>query len=231
MMEAIVLAGGFGTRLRSVVPDLPKPMAPVNGRPFLELLLTSLSRKGFHRVVLSLGYMAEKITGHFGSSYAGMELLYAIESTPMGTGGAIRQASQHCTGSHYYVFNGDSYLDLEVAQVEAWWQRNRAPIIVARVVPDTARYGRLETHGNQVIAFTNQGTPGSGLINGGCYVFDTDQLLAWPLGQVFSIETDYFPDAVKKRRFDAFLTQGQFIDIGVPEDYERAQTELLGLCR
>ena len=229
-MDAIVLAGGFGTRLRNVVPDLPKPMAPVAGKPFLEILLTSLSRKGFHRVVLSLGYMAEKIVGHFGSSYAGMEVLYEIESTPMGTGGAIRQASQHCTDSHYYIFNGDSYLDLEVAQVEAWWQQNRAPIIVARAVPDTARYGRLEIKGNELIAFTGQGTPGPGLINGGCYVFDKDQLLAWPLGKAFSIETDYFPDEVMKRRFDVFLSQGQFIDIGVPDDYARAQTELARVC-
>ena len=230
-MEAIVLAGGFGTRLRSVVPDLPKPMAPVAGRPFLEILLTSLSRKGFHRVVLSLGYMAEKIVRHFGSSYAGMELLYAIEPTPMGTGGAIRQASQHCTGSHYYVFNGDSYLDLEVAKVEAWWQHNRAPIIVARVVPDTARYGRLETNGDQVAAFIGQGITGPGFINGGCYVFNIDQLSDWPSGQAFSVEVDYFPHHVKNGRLDVFLTQGQFIDIGVPADYARAQTELVGVCK
>ena len=228
-MEAIVLAGGFGTRLRDVVPDLPKPMAPVAGRPFLEILLTSLSRKGFHRVVLSVGYMAEKITLHFGSSYAGMELVYERESTPMGTGGAIRQASRHCKGSHYFVFNGDSYLDLEVAQVEAWWQQNRAPIIVTRAVPDTARYGRIETSGNQVVSFTGQGIFGPGLINGGCYVFAINQLMHWPLAQPFSIETDYFPDEVKKRRFDVFLTQRQFIDIGVPEDYARAQIELAGV--
>jgi D-glycero-alpha-D-manno-heptose 1-phosphate guanylyltransferase len=228
-MEAIVLAGGFGTRLRSVVPDLPKPMAPVAGRPFLEILLTWMARSGFRRVVLSLGYKADMIADHFGSGYAGMELVYEIETTPLGTGGAIRQASRHCTGSHYFVFNGDSFLDLDVPLVEARWQHNRAPIIVARAVPDTARYGRLETNGHQVTAFAGQGTPGPGMINGGCYVFNIDQLSDWPIGEAFSVEADYFPHHVKCSRFDVFLTQGQFIDIGVPEDFARAQTELAGV--
>ena len=228
-MEAIVLAGGFGTRLRDVVPDLPKPMAPVAGRPFLEILLTWMSRKGFARVVLSLGYKADKIVDHFGSNFAGMELVYEIETTPLGTGGAIRQASRHCTGSHYFVFNGDSYLDVDVPLVETWWQQHRAPIIVARAVLDTARYGRLEVKGKQVTAFAGKGIPGSGVINGGCYIFNIDQLAGWPIGQAFSVEADYFPNQVKISRFDVFLTYGQFIDIGVPEDYARAQTELAGL--
>jgi D-glycero-alpha-D-manno-heptose 1-phosphate guanylyltransferase len=230
-MDAIVLAGGFGTRLRHVVPDVPKPMAPVAGRPFLALLLTWLARNGFQRAVLSLGYMADKIVSHFGNHYAGMELIYEIETMPLGTGGAIRQASQHCTGAHYFVFNGDSYLDLEVALVEAWWQQHRAPMIVARAVPDTTRYGRLETAGHEVTEFRGQGTSGPGLINGGCYVFNADQLSDWPLGKAFSIETDYFPAQVKRARFDVFVTQGQFIDIGVPEDYWRAQTELADVCK
>lgn len=229
-MEAIVLAGGFGTRLRHVVPDLPKPMAPVAGRPFLEILLTWMARSGFRRVVLSLGYKADKIVDHFGPRFAGMELVYEIETTPLGTGGAIRQASRHCTGSHYFVFNGDSYLDVDVPLVEAWWQQHRAPIIVARAVPDTARYGRLEVKGKQVTAFAGKGIPGSGVINGGCYIFNIDQLAGWPIGQAFSVEVDYFPHQVKNSRFDVFLTHGQFIDIGVPEDYARAQTELVGVC-
>ena len=230
-MDVIVLAGGFGTRLRQAVPDVPKPMAPVAGQPFLEILLTWLARKGFRRAVLSLGYMADRIVSHFGNSYAGVELVYEIEATPLGTGGAIRQASRHCVGTHFYVVNGDSYLDFDVALVEAWWQQHRRPIIVARAVPDTARYGRLETEGRQVSEFRGQGTPGPGLINGGCYVFNTDALSDWPLGEAFSIEADYFPAQVKRARIDVFVTLGQFIDIGVPEDYWRAQTELAGVCK
>ena len=226
-----MLAGGFGTRLRQVVPDLPKPMAPVAGRPFLEILLTSLASKGFDRVVLSLGYMAEKIVNHFGQRYAGMDLLYEIEAQPLGTGGAILQASQRCASSHYFVFNGDSYLDLEVASVEAWWQQHRAPIIVARALPDTQRYGRLETSNGRITGFVAKGVVGPGLINAGCYVFGRDELAAIAPGKAFSIETDYFPEQVATRRFDYFLTQGQFIDIGVPKDFTRAQTELAGVGR
>jgi len=230
-MQAVVLAGGFGTRLRQVVPALPKPMAPVAGRPFLEILLTSLARKGFTHVVLSLGYMADKITRHFGQRFAGLELSYEVETIPLGTGGAIRQASRHCTADHYFVFNGDSYLDLEIAAVEAWWQAHRVPIIVARALSDTLRYGRLETHDGHITGFVAKGVAGPGLINGGCYVFGEDELAGLPLGQAFSIETDYFPEQVQKRRYDYFLTEGQFIDIGVPEDFVRAQTELAEVCR
>ena len=107
-MEGIVLAGGFGTRLREVVPDLPKPMAPIAGRPFLEILLSTLARKGFTRVVLSLGFMAEKIITHFGESYAGMHLVYEVESRPLGTGGAIRAALTRFESDHVFIFNGDT---------------------------------------------------------------------------------------------------------------------------
>ncbi len=230
-MDAIVLAGGFGTRLAPVVPDLPKPMAPVAGRPFLEILLTWLSRQGFSRVMLSLGHMADKIVSHFGDHYAGMQLVYEVEDSPLGTGGAIRQASRHCSGTHYFVFNGDSFLDLEVDKVEALWQARRVPTIVARALSDTTRFGRLETSGSQVTGFVGKGQPGPGLINGGCYVFDANELAEIPIGKPFSIELDYFPEQVKKRRFEFFVTQGQFIDIGVPVDYARAQIELADVCR
>lgn len=230
-MEAIVLAGGFGSRLKSVVPDLPKPMAPIAGRPFLEIFLTSLARKGFRRVVLSLGYMAEKVVDHFGGQFVGMELVYEIENTPLGTGGAARQALTRCHADHVFVFNGDTFLDLEAANMEAHWQAHRAPLIVAREVPDTARYGRLDTADGRVRGFAEKGEVGRGLINAGCYVLPRDILDEFVPGQPFSLETDFLAKAVGVRRFDLFVTHGHFIDIGVPEDYARAQTELAGICR
>ena len=228
-MEAIVLAGGFGTRLRQLVPDLPKPMAPISGRPFLEILLSLLAKKGFHRVILSLGYMPDKVMGHFGNQFAGIELVYEVETTPLGTGGAVRQALTKCCADHVYVMNGDTYLDVEVAELEAHWQTNRAPTIVARSVPNTARYGRLAVANGRVLAFREKGTEGPGLINAGCYVFPTTILDNHPCGQVFSLETDFLAKAVTQGRFDLFITRGRFIDIGVPEDFHRAQTELAGL--
>ena len=229
-MEAVVLAGGFGTRLRQVVPDLPKPMAPVAGRPFLEILLTTLSRKGFRRVVLSLGYMADKVVDHFGEKFAGMDLVYEIETTPLGTGGAVRQSLDRCLADHVFVFNGDTYLDVEVATLEEHWTDQRVPIIVARNVPDTSRFGRLDTADGRVLGFAEKGAGGPGLINAGCYVLPKSILADFKRGEAFSLEADFLAKAVSQQRFDLFVTSGHFIDIGVPEDFRRAQTELAGVC-
>lgn len=227
-MEAVVLAGGFGTRLKQAVPDLPKPMAPIAGRPFLEILLDSIARKGVRRTVLSLGYMADKIVQHFGGSYAGMELSYAVETSPLGTGGALRLALAQCEQDHVFVFNGDTFLDLEIDAVERQWQHDRHPIIVGREMPDTMRYGRLLVDGKRVVGFAEKGIAGPGLINAGCYVLSKDQLDSFPLNSAFSLEADYLSKMVCKTPFDLFVTSGQFIDIGVPEDYQRAQSELAG---
>lgn len=228
-MEAIILAGGFGTRLRAIVPDVPKPMAPVAGRPFLELLLRNLSRQGVRRVVLSLGYKAEVITGHFADRYRDMELAYAIEDAPLGTGAAVRQSLAYCHGDHVLVLNGDTYLEVEINRLEDLWQRNGQPLIVAREVADTARYGRLEAKNDQVIRFAEKAASGPGLINVGCYLFPKHLLDAFPLGQPFSLEQDFLVGAVQREPFGLFVTRGRFIDIGVPEDYARAQVELAEL--
>ena len=156
-MDAIVLAGGLGTRLRQVLPDVVKPMAPVGGRPFLELLLLRLAANGFSRVVLSLGYRADSIRDHFGSNFAGMEIVDVVEETPLGTGGGMRLAMGKCEADHTFVFNGDTFLDLDIAALEARWQRSRSIIIVAREVPDTLRYGRLVVSGDRVTGFLERG--------------------------------------------------------------------------
>ena len=228
-MEGIILAGGFGTRLRELVPDLPKPMAPVAGRPFLELVLSALSRKGFTRVVLSLGFMAEKVRDHFGESFAAMTLIYEVESKPLGTGGAIRAALRRCTSDHVFIFNGDTYLDIEIDALEHAWQVSRRPIIVVREVPDTSRFGRVEMLDGLVKAFLEKGMSGPGLINAGCYVIPRDALDGFELGYPFSLETEFFTPSIGSMDFEGFVTHGCFIDIGVPEDYRLAQTELAGL--
>lgn len=228
MLEGIILAGGFGKRLRSAAPDLPKPMAPVAGRPFLEILLEDLANKGFKRIVLSLGFMADKITSRFGDHFDGMRLVYVVEDSPLGTGGAIKLAMSKCVHDHVFIFNGDTFIDLEVDMVESLWQNNRRPVIVGREVPDTTRYGRLSTNGLQVHGFEEKGIDGPGVINAGCYVFNRGQLDVCPADTPFSIETDYFTRVIGRTPFDLFVTSGYFIDIGVPEDYYRAQRELAG---
>ena len=225
-MEAIVLAGGLGTRLRRVVPDVPKAMALVSGRPFLEIVLGTLARKGFGRIVLALGYKAECIERHFGAGYAGMVLAYEIERSPLGTGGALRQALRQCRSDHVYVLNGDTYIDLEVDAIEAQWQRHRLPIIVARDVPDTGRYGRLDVAGESVVGFAEKGRSGRGLINAGAYVFPAAIAGEFPDDRAFSLENEFLSDAVVRLPVQFFVSRGHFIDIGVPEDYARAQIEL-----
>jgi D-glycero-alpha-D-manno-heptose 1-phosphate guanylyltransferase len=226
-MEAIILAGGLGTRLREVVPDLPKPMAPIKGRPFLEILLTSLAKKRFSRIILSVGYLHEKIIDYFGYEFEGLELVYAIEELPLGTGGAVRAACVRCQADHVFVFNGDTFLDLEAMVVEEHWQACHRPIIVGRMVPDTSRYGRLLIENNQVAGFTEKGVTGKGIINAGCYIFGKDQLNQFPSGSTFSLEKDFLEKNYRTTPFDVFITEGMFIDIGVPEDYELAQTLLV----
>lgn len=226
MREAVILAGGLGTRLRSAVPDLPKPMAPVAGRPFLELLLGSLRAKGFGRVVLSIGYLSEVVVDYFGSRYRGMEIDYAIEAEPLGTGGALRAAVSRCVSDHAFVFNGDTYLDLEIDELAGKWQASRKPIIVARQVEDTSRYGRLLAGEGRVLSFEGAGTSGEGLINAGCYVLPTGLFEGETLPEKFSFEQDFLAQAVLRQVFEVFVSRGKFIDIGIPEDYLRAQEDL-----
>lgn len=230
-MEAIVLAGGFGTRLRAVVPDLPKPMAPVAGKPFLELVLAGMANQGFARVVLSLGYKADVISAYFGGRFQGMELVYEVEDVPRGTGGAVRAALGRCDADHVFIFNGDTFLQLEVSEVEACWARHSEPVIVTREVGDTARYGRVQVQDGYVADFLEKGQGGPGLINAGCYVFPRDLLAgAAPGVASFSLEADFLAEAVHQGGFRSFTTRGMFIDIGIPEDYQRAQHELAHLA-
>jgi D-glycero-alpha-D-manno-heptose 1-phosphate guanylyltransferase len=225
-MEAIVLAGGLGTRLRAVVPDLPKPMAPVSGRPFLEILLTMLAARRFERVVLSLGHLADKVVKHFGTTFAGMDLVYEIEQAPLGTGGALRVAIARARSDHVFVINGDTFLDLEFEAVEAQWQRERLPIIAVKEVADASRYGRLNVSDGFVTGFVEKGAAGGGLINAGYYVFPTDIAAELPARDTFSLERDFLQPAVPTRHIRVFESRGRFVDIGVPEDFSRAQVEL-----
>ena len=228
-MEAIVLAGGFGSRLRQVVNNVPKPMAPIAGRPFLKILLGSLARKGFSRVILSLGFMAENISNYFGSRFSGLDLAYVVEEAPLGTGGATRHAIEVCTQNYVFVFNGDTFLDLEIEQLKQQWQKNQNLIVVGRHVLDTSRYGKLVVDGTRILSLVEKGVSSSGLISAGCYVMTTDALARFPLNKPFSIEKDYLIPEIARTNVEVFVTKGMFVDIGEPEDYAMAQTLLVNV--
>jgi D-glycero-alpha-D-manno-heptose 1-phosphate guanylyltransferase len=220
VIEVIILAGGRGTRLRGVVNDVPKPMAPIHGKPFLAYQLEALAQKGVNRIILSVGYMSEKITAYFGCTYSGMEIVYVIESQPLGTGGAIKLAMSRCTQDHALVLNGDTYLDYPVEELESLWQGDKRPIIVGIKVNDAERYGkmRLSYDFKRVEGFEEKGLAGPGIINAGCYVIPVNFLSNYP-DEVFSYEENILPNTVTKETVDFLLAKDYFIDIGIPSDY------------
>lgn len=227
-MEAIILAGGLGTRLRDVVHTLPKPMAPIKEKPFLEYVIEYLKANGFTRIIISVGYMANKIEDYFGNTYKGIEIIYSRELSPLGTGGATKLAMEHCLGDHVYVFNGDTYLELEVAEVEGLWLRNRNPLIIGKMMLDASRYGRMNCIEGVVTSFLEKKEKGSGVINAGCYVLRRGELNSFPKLISFSIEKDYFEININARSIvlEAFISKGYFIDIGIPESYLAAKEHL-----
>lgn len=227
-MEVIVLAGGFGTRLKHIVPDVPKPMAPVCGRPFLRYILDDLQRKGVERIILATGYKGEMIQDFFGRSYRGMELVYSQEDTPLGTGGALKRALRFCYGERVMVVNGDTYFDVDFAAMEKSAQPG-CFVLAAKRMRNFDRYGTLELNGMQVTSFREKAPCREGLINGGIYLLERTALEG-VLQDCFSFETEILEPITAQGRVYAFESDGLFIDIGIPEDYEQAQTLLAQLA-
>lgn len=223
-MEAIILAGGVGSRLRPVVPEKPKPLAPVAGRPFIEWVLENLARNGFSQVVLSVGYRHDAIQAALGSSFSGIAIRYAVEREPLGTGGAIRFAADACTDQDVFVLNGDTYAEFDFPAMYEFHctGRSRLTIGIADVL-DSNRFGRVLTDGERVAGFTEKGSTGPGQINAGVYVMRRGLLDCHSLPKAFSFEQEI----LVKRRGELeprwYRARGPFIDIGVPEDYARAQ--------
>src|SRR5574337_451718 len=228
--EAIILAGGFGTRWRSVITDLPKPMAPVNGKPFLHYVLLRLSNAGIEKAVLSFGYLSEKIEDYFGSEYLGIKIFYAHEKEALGTGGGIRLAMEQCRDAHVLAMNGDSFLQCDLEELcEKHLGGSSDATLALRQVEDASRYGTVQLDGSHITAFREKSPDitGKAWINGGVYVLRKKTFLGLTEPKkAFSIEFDFFAKYADKLWLQGVPTDGYFIDIGVPEDYERAQKEL-----
>jgi len=223
-MEAILLAGGFGTRLASRLKNTPKPMAMVAGRPFLEILLRHLHRQGFTRAILSVGYLHEVIEQHLGAAFEGMKIDYAVETEPLGTGGAIRMALAWANQPSVLVLNGDTFLDADYGQMmQVHTEAEAALTIATSQQPDIARYGGVLVREGRIVGFEEKGRTGAGTINAGAYAIATN--LAWPpaLGEKFSFERDFLAPQITRLQPLAFPVDGFFLDIGVPEDLDRAQ--------
>lgn len=223
-MQALILAGGLGTRLRGVLPDKPKPMAPIAGKPFLEYLILQLRHQGISDIVLSVGYLSEQISDYFGDGGSlGINIAYSRETMPLGTGGALKLAEAKLSTSSFMVMNGDSFLDLEISKFLEDHERRSATVTMALTrVEDQKRYGSVLLDSTErVQRFVEKGEKtGSDLINAGIYILDRKILDQIPGGgKPVSLEKDVFSNLMGSSFFGSVF-EGFFIDIGIPKDYE-----------
>jgi D-glycero-alpha-D-manno-heptose 1-phosphate guanylyltransferase len=223
-VTALILAGGLGTRLQSSLPDQPKVVAPVAGRPFLSYLMDQLISSGFGHVILCTGYKGEQIRETFGDNYNGLDIQYSQEPEPLGTGGALRYGLPLIVTDSALVTNGDSYVDFNLKDLLAWHFENELQMsLVLAYVSDTSRYGRVEVkEDGRIVKFDEKGAShGPGWVNAGVYIFNRSILETIPSGQPFSLERELFPFLINRGLY-GFRSKSAFIDIGTTESYSLA---------
>lgn len=229
--EAVILAGGFGTRLREVVADVPKPLAEVAGQPFLNYVLKYLKHFEFEHVVLSVGYQGEKIQEYYGDEFEGIRISYAFEKEPLGTGGAIKFSMEQTSAEEVLVLNGDTFFEVDLEELYQVHDNYISDVtMVLREVEKPDRYGTVELGDlHRVKAFREKQTGlESGLINGGVYLIDRGAFDGLDLPQKFSIEQDFYAKFLDVLKIYGYNSQGYFIDIGIPEDYYAANEAFKG---
>ncbi len=223
-MEAIVLAGGLGTRLQSVVSNIPKPMALIGEKPFLEYILRYLKNNGVKRVILSVGYKWEIIEKYFGNNFDGIELVYSVENEPLGTGGAIKKAISKVISDEVYIINGDTFFNVELNSLSL--VDSSKLMLSLKEMKNFDRYGSVEIDKNGfVVAFNEKVYRDIGNINAGIYILSKDIFDTYILGEKFSFE-EFMANEFQKLQITTKIFKNYFIDIGIPEDYKKAQVEI-----
>lgn len=229
-MTAVILAGGRGTRLKPVVPDGPKVLAPVGGRPFLTYVLDELAAGGFSRVVLCTGTEGDRVRALLGETYQGLTLAYAQEREPLGTAGALFRALPQLSCEPVLVLNGDSFCLLDWESFCGWHQscRARGTLALARV-EDARRYGRVNMDGDgQITRFAEKScAAGPGWVSAGVYLLSRALLHSIPPEKPVSLEEEIFPGWVEKGLY-GYCTLGPFLDIGTPDGYRAAREFFAG---
>tara|TARA_B100000035_G_scaffold311291_1_gene320592 strand:- start:2809 stop:3507 length:699 start_codon:yes stop_codon:yes gene_type:complete len=230
MTTAYVIAGGLGTRLRSVVSDVPKPMAIVDGKPFLEYLLNFWISQGVSKFIISVSYMYNKVIDYFGDNFKGVNLEYFIEEEPMGTGGGLIQIVKNLSET-FVVINGDTFFEISLNELKSFKHKTQADLVIALFkTSDKKRYGQvLLNEFNQVNGFYNSETKYSKLSNGGVYLVDPliFKKTSLKFNTKCSFEKNILPTLIKQGfNIFGFQHSGKFIDIGLPEDYKRASNFL-----
>ncbi len=222
----MILAGGLGTRLRCVLPDQPKVLASVRGRPFVAYLLDQLASQHFQRAVLCVGYRGEQVRNALGECHRGMQLLYSSEAQPSGTGGALALGSGMAQSDPVLVMNGDSYCECDLTDLLAWHDAQRAEAtVLLNEVADTSRFGRVRVDvANRVVGFTEKGAGGAGTINAGIYILSRRVLSGIPTDRPLSLEREVFPSLIGSGLYGYCPKPARFIDIGTPESYAAAES-------
>jgi D-glycero-alpha-D-manno-heptose 1-phosphate guanylyltransferase len=226
--ECIILAGGLGTRLRDTVPGLPKCMAPIAGKPFLHYLLKYLEKQGITRFILSLGYKHEIIEEFISVQFSHFHAQLSIEKEPLGTGGAIRLACSKCETENAWIVNGDTFFKIDLEEMMNLHTRVNAHCTLAlKPMQQFTRYGSVELDkSGRITNFREKQFIEQGLINGGIYTLNIFNFLKEDFPEKFSFEKDFLEKSYETRNIFGSVEDAYFIDIGIPEDYERAQREV-----
>jgi D-glycero-alpha-D-manno-heptose 1-phosphate guanylyltransferase len=225
-MKAIILAGGKGTRLQKVVSDLPKPLAPVKGEPFIHILIRFLKFHGIEEILISTHHLAEKFAERLGDFKKLANVSLAKEPAPLGTGGAVKFVCRNLNPDEYIlVLNGDTFFDFDLKKFIG--KRRQETALALKNVPDSSRYGTVKLNGDHIASFQEKAQAGGpGTAYAGYSIIQVKDVLALLPEGPTSLETNFFPELLRRKRpIAGDIFDGAFIDIGIPEDYEFANTE------
>ncbi|MBX2931865.1 MAG: nucleotidyltransferase family protein [Chitinophagaceae bacterium] len=226
-MQAIILAGGLGTRLKTVVADKPKVLSPVAGKPFLYYIIEYLQKQGVTNYVFALGYLSEQVLDFLQQYYPSLSYQYSIEETPLGTGGGIKKAIQLATEENVLVVNADTFFDIDIAKMfSVHYAANAQCTVSLKLMKDFDRYGSVEIDTvNKILSFKEKALVKEGYINGGYLIINKNYYLSATknLPQIFSFEKDFLEKELNKMLIKGFISEGYFIDIGIPQDYALSQ--------
>ena len=226
-MEVIILAGGFGKRLQDRVNNLPKPMAPINGRPFLDYLFDYLFKNNIEKVILSVFYKFEQIKEYYKNSYKNISISYSIDSEPLGTGGAIKAALKKSSSENTLIINGDTYFNVDLECLYKYHSSKKNDITIAlKKMGNFDRYGTVETNKEgKVLTLKKRVYRKSGSIDGGIYLVKND--LFYENDDKYFSFNDFIINNINKLKIGSLLFDEVFIDIGVPNDYDKANKVLI----
>lgn len=223
-VEVLILAGGLGTRLKSISGDIPKPMMPINGKPFIQILIDKLNKLDFNNINISISYNPEYFLNHFNES----KINFIIENEALGTGGAIKYAVSKIKEFDYLlVLNGDTLFDIDYNQMLMKHKINEADITIAsKIMEKPYRYGTLDIGNNRITRFKEKEEIASGVINCGIYLISKSALSSLPIQSKFSFETEYLEKNTSNLKIIPYISDNYFIDIGIPKDYKKANEYL-----